>query len=126
MWLQPIGPTTKSHFLRRYMQFFLQRELNVIFNRLRMEDQLLSLEDISEIPPNILAKICFDRGIDLDKSQREQVEDLRLWLSISNLRNVPHSLLLMHRVLDFTRDSIIDDEETQQNEALIQVSLGLA
>ena len=120
--LEPIGPQTKNQFLRRYMRFFQVRELNVIFNRLRLEDQLLSQEDISEIPPNILAKICFDRGIDLDKGQREQVEDLRLWLSISNLRNVPHSLLLMHRVLDFTRDSIVDDEETQQNEAMIQVS----
>jgi len=87
------------------------RELNIIFNRLRMEDQLLSMEDMSQIPENTLAKICFDRGIDLDKSHREQVEDLRLWLSISNLRNVPHSLLLITRVQDFSRDVIENDED---------------
>jgi len=76
-----------------------------------MEDQLLSMEDMSQIPENTLAKICFDRGIDLEKSHREQVEDLRLWLSISNLRNVPHSLLLITRVQDFSKDVIENDED---------------
>ena len=59
----------------------------------------------------------------MDKSKREQVEDLRLWLSISNLRNVPHSLLLISRAIDFAKDSIIHDEDEQMNEDMIQVSV---
>lgn len=71
----------------------------------------MSAEDISKIPEEILNKICFDRGIDLDKSQREKVEDLRLWLSISNLRNVPPSLLLITRINDFAGEIVQNDED---------------
>ena len=115
--LDPCG-----EWLQHYSRLFLLRQINLIFNRLRVEDQMLSAEDISKIHENILAKICLDRGIDLDKSKREQVEDLRLWLSISNLRNVPHSLLLISRVSDFTKDLIINDEDETMNEAMILVS----
>lgn len=62
---------------------------------------LLSAEDVSELPDDILEQICFDRGIDISESHREQIEDLRLWLSISNLRNVPDSLLIITRVHEF-------------------------
>jgi hypothetical protein len=40
---------------------------------------------------------------------------LKLWLSISNLRNVPHSLLIATRVKDFASEQFsIDDNETQE------------
>ena len=40
-------------------------------------------------------------------------EDLKLWLSISNQRNVPHSLLLYTRINDFCNDifEIKEDED---------------
>lgn len=94
----------------------------MFFNRLRTEDLLLSNEDISKIPEDTLDRICFDRGIDIDMTNREQIEDLRLWLSISNLTNVPHSLLLTTRVNDFASENYVIDENEQQDEILRKVS----
>jgi hypothetical protein len=90
----------------------------MIFNRLRNEDLLLSNEDISKIPEDTLDRICFDRGIDIDMTNREQIEDLRLWLSISNLINVPHSLLLTTRVNDFASENYAIDDNEQQDEIM--------
>ena len=40
---------------------------------------------------------------------------MKLWLSISNQRNVPHSLLLIARVSDFNSGMFkIDEDETQE------------
>lgn len=58
----------------------------------------------------------------MDKSRREKIEDLRLWLSISNLRNVPHSLLLITRVNDFAKEILKNDEDVQLDEVMRQVS----
>lgn len=118
-----IGQIDPCHkFVKHYSRLFLIRELNLLFNRLRQEDQLLSAEDISKISDEVLSQICFDRGIDLDKTRREKIEDLRLWLSISNLRNVPHSLLLITRVNDFAKEILKNDEDVQLDEVMRQVS----
>jgi hypothetical protein len=42
------------------------------------------------------------------------MKDLKLWLSISNLRNVPHSLLLYSRIADYANEDLFeisDDED---------------
>ncbi len=49
--------------------------------------------------------MCFMRGIDISNlPMQKKVKDLKLWLSISNLRNVPHSLLLYSRIEDYASD----------------------
>ena len=51
------------------------------------------------------------------------MKDLKLWLSISNLRNVPHSLLLYSRISDYASEDmfeISDDED--EYEVLRRVS----
>jgi len=47
---------------------------------------------------------------------KQKKEDLKLWLSISNQRNVPNSLLLYARINDFMNDifEISDDEDDQE------------
>jgi hypothetical protein len=47
---------------------------------------------------------------------KEKYGDLKLWLSISNQRNVPHSLLLYSRINDFCNDmfEISEDEDDQE------------
>jgi len=45
-----------------------------------------------------------------------------LWLSISNLRNVPHSLLLIARINDFASESFAIDEDETADEILRRVS----
>ena len=52
----------------------------------------------------------------------EKLKDLKLWLSISNLRNVPHSLLLIARVNDFSYDKFEIDANETQDEVLRRVS----
>ncbi len=82
-------------------QMLVARELNMYFRKLRKEDLLLDTEDIHKFSESELTKICFERGINISQSQSEQIRDLKLWLSISNKRNVPHILLLIIRLLDF-------------------------
>ena len=45
-------------------------------------------------------------------------EDLKLWLSISNLSNVPHSLLLIARVYDFNSGMFKIEENEHEEEVL--------
>jgi len=56
------------------------------------------------LPNDVIQKICFERGINIEQNIKSMIEDLKLWLSISNLRNVPNSLLLATRVNDFIGD----------------------
>jgi len=52
------------------------------------------------------------------------MKDLKLWMSISNLRNVPHSLLLYSRIADYASEDmfeISDDED--EYEVLRRVNL---
>ena len=49
--------------------------------------------------------MCICRGIEIDKkTQNEKIKDLKLWLALSNLRNVPNSLLLCSRLSLFADD----------------------
>lgn len=67
------------------------------------------------MPKDLLLKICFERGIDVVQPVKDQIEDLRLWLSISNLNNVPHSLLIATRVNDFhSQEFEVDSNETSE------------
>ena len=80
-------------------QMIMTRELNLYFNRLRKEDELMSFEHVEKFDEEQLNLICFRRGIEIqNKSYDQKMKDLKLWLSISNLRNVPHSLLLYSRI----------------------------
>ena len=71
------------------------------FRKLRLEDSWLDMEDIDNYPESQLTKICFQRGINITQGRPEQLRDLKLWLEISNKRNVPHSLLLWVVLNDF-------------------------
>jgi hypothetical protein len=85
--------------IRLLTRMILTRELNLYFNQLRREDELMSFEQLEKISDEQLDYICYRRGIDLT-SRPEKLKDLKLWLSISNLRNVDHLLLLFSRVAD--------------------------
>ena len=110
--------------VRNIAQIILTRELNMYFSRLRKEDEVLSFQMLNDFTEEQIDAICFKRGIEIDKqSLKEKQGDLKLWLSISNQRNVPHSLLLYSRINDFCNDmfEISDDEDDQ--EVLRRVSI---
>lgn len=84
------------------------------FSRIRKEDESLNIHKLHEFTEEQIDAICFKRGIEIDKqSLDEKIQHLKLWLSISNQRNVPHSLLLYTRVNDYNNDlfEISDDED---------------
>jgi hypothetical protein len=84
-------------------KLILTRELNLYFNKLRKEDMMMSFENIDKFTEEELNTICLRRGINFeDKTREARVKDLKLWMAISNLRNVPHSLLLYSRIADYT------------------------
>lgn len=41
------------------------------------------------------------------------MKDLKLWLSISNLRNAPHSLLLYSRISDYASEDLFEISEDE-------------
>ena len=78
------------------------------------EDILLDMEDLDQFSDEQLNKVCFQRGINLQQSRAEMLKDLKLWLSISNKRNVPHSLLLVIRMIDYLHNNFeVDEDETE-------------
>jgi hypothetical protein len=51
------------------------------------------------------------------------MKDLKLWLSISNLRNVPHSLLLYSRIADYANEDLFEiSDDEDEYEVLRRVS----
>jgi LETM1 and EF-hand domain-containing protein 1 len=110
------------------IQFFtraiLVRELNMYFSRIRKEDESLSFDLLDSFSQEEIQSICFKRGIEIEKNElKHMVQDLKLWLSISNQRNVPHSLLLYTRIHDFTTDQFQISDDEDDNEILRRVSL---
>jgi hypothetical protein len=102
---------------------FLCKELNMYFSKLRKEDETLSFDQLDKFSEEQIDAICFKRGIEIDKqSLKSKKEDLKLWLSISNQRNVPHSLLLYTRINDFCGDIFEIKEDEDDQEVLRRVS----
>lgn len=62
------------------------------------------------------------RGININGSRSERLSDLKLWLSISNKRNVPHSLMLVVRLHDFHSNRFHVDTNETEAEILRRVS----
>ena len=112
-------------FLVKYVtRMIMTRELNLYFSKLRKEDELISFERLDLFNEDEIDAMCFMRGIDItDLPLQKKVKDLKLWLSISNLRNVPHSLLLYSRIEDYAADMFEISEDEDEYEVLRRVSL---
>ncbi len=105
-------------------RMIMTRELNLYFAKLRKEDELISFERLDLFSEDEIDAMCFMRGIDItDLPLQKKVKDLKLWLSISNLRNVPHSLLLYSRIEDYAADMFEISEDEDEYEVLRRVSL---
>jgi hypothetical protein len=103
--------------IRIITKAILVRELKMYFARIRKEDESLSFVALDKYTEEEIDAICFKRGIEIDKQTlKQKKEDLKLWLSISNQRNVPNTLLLYARINDFMNDifEISDDEDDQE------------
>lgn len=102
-----------------FTKAILVRELNMYFSRIRKEDVALSFDMLDGFTEDEIDAICFKRGIEIDNNNlKEKLSDLKLWLSISNQRNVPHTLLLYTRIHDFTHDAFEISDDEDDNEIL--------
>ena len=100
--------------VRYFTKLILTRELNLYFSKLRKEDEIMSFEHVEKFSDEELDKICFRRGIEIqNKTYDQKMKDLKLWLSISNLRNVPHSLLLYSRIADYSAEDLFEISEDE-------------
>ena len=83
----------------------------------------MSFENIDKFTEEELNTICLRRGIAYeDKTMDQKIKDLKLWMAISNLRNVPHSLLLYSRIQDYTEDMFQISDDEDEYEVLRRVS----
>lgn len=93
------------------------------FSKLRQEDKMMSFETIDQFEEDQIDKLCFMRGMTIDdKTFEQKLKDLKLWMSISNLRNVPHTLLLFSRITDFSEDLFQIYADEDEYEILRRVS----
>lgn len=93
------------------------------FSKIRKMDENIDFEMVNRLSEDEIDKLCFMRGIEINKQNlKKKKEDLKLWLSISNQRNVPHSLLLYSRINDFKNDMFEIDEDEDEQEVLRRVS----
>lgn len=103
-----------ARIVKIFTRMVLTRELNIYFNRLRQEDELMSFEHVEKFSDEMLDFICYRRGIEINnKTYDQKMKDLKLWLSISNLRNVPHSLLLYSRIADYASEDLFEISEDE-------------
>lgn len=86
-------------------KIILTRELRLFFRKIRREDAYLSTEQISNFPENHLDSILIERGIEIaNRSKESKLKDYKMYQAISNLNNVPDSLLIFCRLNEFAND----------------------
>lgn len=111
-----IPVNVESDYLRPFMRIILGRQLNMLFRSLSTKDAVIAFEDLEKYEIEELVTICFKRGINVSQNRKNMRDDLKLWLSISNLRDVPSSLLLFAMVREFVHDTFeIDETDTQED-----------
>lgn len=111
-------------YVKHLTRHIVARELKMLFAQLRNEDLTLGFEKLDDFADRMLDKVCFRRGIEIQEQNRKQkLEDLKLWISISNQRNIPATLLLMARVKDYIYNTFKITEGETQDEILRRVSL---
>jgi len=102
--------------VRVITKYTLLRVLNLYFNKIRNDDKAISLTDYWNNSQNELEMICYRRGIFTeDRNKADLVRDLRIWLSISCMANVPNSLLFFTRIVDFLKDRVSPERVMRQN-----------
>ena len=71
------------------------RQSKANYRRIRREDILIDHKNLENYSEEEINQMCICRGIEFDKKTlNEKHKDLKLWIVLSNLRNVPNSLLL--------------------------------
>ena len=73
---------------------------------------------MDQFDDSTLNLICLKRGIEIDTTREEKLKDLKVWLTISNLRDVQHMLLVVTRVFDYSFDAFEENAEMNEYQIL--------
>ena len=117
-----IPVNVESDYLRPFMKIILGRQLNMLFRSLQKKDAVIAFEDLNRFKEEELITLCFKRGINVEQKTNDMLGDLKLWFSISNLRDVPPSLLLFAMMREFVQNTFEVDEFDTQEDILRRVS----
>lgn len=110
--------------VKHMAKFLMVRELNMYMNRIRNYDKMLTYDSLDKLSEDELDMACFRRGIPLDgRTLKEKKDDMKHWLSISNVGNVPNSLLIYTRIHDTVSrqykiedfDENLDEDQLEKN-----------
>jgi hypothetical protein len=81
----------------------LFREFKLYMKKLRKDDSMLRFDEIDQMDDPFLNRMCFERAIPISILNRNQkIIELKKWHTLSNLRNVPDTLLFYCRVIKFS------------------------
>ena len=95
----------ENPYVKWFTKIILRRELKLFFRKIRREDSYLSMEAVNSFPESKLDSILIERGIEITNRTKEQkLKDYKMWQAISNLNNVPDTLLIYCRLLEFAED----------------------
>ena len=100
--------------IKHLTKYLLIRQIKMYLKQIRKIDESINFEDLDKFTEDQIDLLCFKRGIEINKnSLKKKKQQLKLWLSISNQSNIPHTLLLFTRINDYTHEifEISDDED---------------
>jgi hypothetical protein len=95
----------KNKYISWMTKIILTRELRMFFRKIRREDSYLYWEKAESLEESKLDSICIERGIEIVNRPKEaKLKDYKMWQAISNLNNVPDTLLIFCRLNEFADD----------------------
>ncbi|KEG00772.1 LETM1-like protein, putative [Plasmodium vinckei vinckei] len=93
------------------------------FLRLQREDRELIYEGVDNLKKNTLVEICKDRGMNFNTTENEMKLQVKKWLELASIKEIPYILLLYircvvvtHAIMDIQNETDKTDPSKSTNE----------
>ncbi|CAD2101927.1 hypothetical protein YYG_04094 [Plasmodium vinckei petteri] len=93
------------------------------FLRLQREDRELIYEGVDNLKKNTLVEICKDRGMNFNTTENEMKMQVKKWLELASIKEIPYILLLYircvvvtHAIMDIQNETDKTDPSKSSNE----------
>lgn len=105
------------------MHYHVVLQLRHHFLRLQREDRELIYEGVENLKKHTLIEICKDRGMNCNTSEKEMILQIKQWLQLASIKEVPYILLLYircvivtHSIMDIHDEQMKKSAASEQNE----------
>ncbi|CAD2089212.1 LETM1-like protein, putative [Plasmodium vinckei brucechwatti] len=88
------------------------------FLRLQREDRELIYEGVDNLKKNTLVEICKDRGMNFNTTESEMKLQVKKWLELASIKEIPYILLLYIRCVVVTHAIMDIQNETDKTDPL--------